>query len=100
MADLLAASCCRCRRRCWRPPAIFSFIWTWDDFFGPLVYLNDMGSYTVPARPARPSSTSSGKSDFGALFAMSVVALVPVFIFFLFFQRLLIEGIATTGMKR
>jgi multiple sugar transport system permease protein len=43
---------------------------------------------------------SSGKSDFGALFAMSVLTLVPVFVFFIFFQRLLIEGIATTGMKR
>ena len=28
--------------------AIFTFIWTWDDFFGPLVYLNDVKDYTVP----------------------------------------------------
>ena len=28
--------------------AIFSFIWTWDDFFGPLIYLNDQANYTVP----------------------------------------------------
>lgn len=79
--------------------AIFSFIWTWDEFFAPLVYLNDMGSYTVQLG-LRAFVDSSGKSDFGALFAMSVVTLVPVFLFFLFFQRLLIEGIATTGMKR
>jgi multiple sugar transport system permease protein len=79
--------------------AIFSFIWTWDEFFAPLVYLNDMGSYTVQLG-LRAFVDSSGKSDFGALFAMSVVTLVPVFIFFFFFQRLLIEGIATTGMKR
>lgn len=79
--------------------AIFSFIWTWDEFFAPLVYLNDMGSYTVQLG-LRAFVDSSGKSDFGALFAMSVVTLVPVFVFFLFFQRLLIEGIATTGMKR
>ena len=32
--------------------AIFTFIWTWDDFFGPLIYLNDMSTYTVAARPA------------------------------------------------
>ena len=42
---------------------------------------------------------STGKSDWGALFAMSVVTLLPVFAFFLFFQRLLIEGIATTGLR-
>jgi multiple sugar transport system permease protein len=79
--------------------AIFTFIWTWDEFFAPLVYLNDMGSYTVQLG-LRAFVDSSGKSDFGALFAMSVVTLVPVFVLFLFFQRLLIEGIATTGMKR
>ena len=79
--------------------AIFSFIWTWDEFFAPLIYLNDMGSYTVQLG-LRAFVDSSGKSDFGALFAMSVLTLVPVFVFFIFFQRLLIEGIATTGMKR
>ncbi len=79
--------------------AVFSFIWTWDDFFAPLIYLNDMNSYTVQLG-LRAFVDSSGKSDFGALFAMSVLTLVPVFVVFVFFQRLLIEGIATTGMKR
>jgi multiple sugar transport system permease protein len=79
--------------------AIFTFIWTWDEFFAPLIYLNDMGSYTVQLG-LRAFVDSSGKSDFGGLFAMSVVTLIPVFILFLLFQRLLIEGIATTGMKR
>jgi multiple sugar transport system permease protein len=78
--------------------AIFTFIFTWDDFFGPLVYLNDMGSYTVQLG-LRSFVDSTGKSDFGALFAMSTVTLLPVFGFFVFFQRLLIQGIATTGLK-
>jgi multiple sugar transport system permease protein len=78
--------------------AIFSFIFTWDDFFGPLVYLNDMGSYTVQLG-LRSFVDSTGKSDWGALFAMSTVTLLPVFAFFVFFQRLLIQGIATTGLK-
>ncbi|MGQ3164976.1 MAG: carbohydrate ABC transporter permease, partial [Agrobacterium sp.] len=43
---------------------------------------------------------STGSSDRTTLFAMTNLSLVPVFLFFLFFQRLLIEGIATTGMKR
>ena len=79
--------------------AIFSFIWTWDDFFGPLIYLNDINTYTVQLG-LRSFVDSTGSSDWSSLFAMSNLSLVPVFLFFLFFQRLLIEGIATTGMKR
>jgi len=79
--------------------AIFTFIWTWDDFFGPLIYLSEMRSYTVMLG-LRTFTDSTGMSDYGGLFAMSVLSLVPIFLFFLFFQRLLIEGIATTGMKR
>jgi multiple sugar transport system permease protein len=79
--------------------AIFSFIWTWDDFFGPLIYLNDMQNFTVQLG-LRSFVDSWSQSDWGGLFAMSTLSLVPVFFFFLFFQRLLIEGIATTGMKR
>jgi multiple sugar transport system permease protein len=78
--------------------AIFTFIWTWDDFVGPLVYLTDMANYTVQLG-LRSFVDSTGKSDWGALFAMSVLTLLPVFAFFLFFQRLLIEGIATTGLR-
>jgi multiple sugar transport system permease protein len=79
--------------------AIFTFIWTWDDFFGPLIYLNRMSDYTVMLG-LRTFTDSTGLSDYGGLFAMSILSLVPIFIFFLSFQRLLIEGIATTGMKR
>jgi multiple sugar transport system permease protein len=78
--------------------AIFTFIFTWDDFFGPLVYLNDIQSYTVQLG-LRSFVDSTGKSDWGALFAMSVLTLLPVFAFFVFFQRLLIQGISTTGLK-
>ncbi|MFY8031105.1 MAG: carbohydrate ABC transporter permease [Devosia sp.] len=79
--------------------AVFTFIWTWDDFFAPLIYLNEMKQYTVMLG-LRTFTDSTGESDFGGLFAMSVLSLVPIFVFFLLFQRLLIEGIATTGMKR
>ncbi|MGL3104500.1 carbohydrate ABC transporter permease [Bradyrhizobium sp. BR 1432] len=79
--------------------AIFSFLWTWDDFFGPLIYLNDMQAYTVQLGLSFLVDSTSN-SDWSGLFAMSILSLVPIFFFFLFFQRLLIEGIATTGMKR
>ena len=78
--------------------AIFTFLWTWDDFFGPLIYLNEMQDYTVQLG-LRSFIDSTGTSSWSQLFAMSLLSLVPVFLFFVFFQRLLIEGIATTGMK-
>ena len=78
--------------------AIFSFIWTWDVFFGPLIYLNDMAHYTVPLA-LRSFIDSTGRSEWGPLFAMSILSLVPVFAVFLFFQRLIIQGIAMSGLK-
>jgi multiple sugar transport system permease protein len=79
--------------------AIFSFIWSYDDFFGPLVYLNDVHRYTVPLA-LRTFVDDTGRSDWGPLFAMSVLSLVPLFAIFVFFQRYLIQGIATSGLKR
>jgi multiple sugar transport system permease protein len=79
--------------------AIFSFIWTWDDFLGPLIYLNNIANYTVPLA-LRAFVDSTGLSAWGQLFAMSTLSLVPVFVFFLFFQRLIIRGVAMSAMKR
>jgi multiple sugar transport system permease protein len=79
--------------------AIFSFLWTWNDFLGPLVYLNDASTYTVPLA-LRSFVDATGQSAWGQLFAMSVLAMLPVFLFFLCFQRLIIEGVAHSGMKR
>ena len=79
--------------------AIFTFIFTWDDFFGPLVYLSDVRKYTV-SLGLRTFVDGNGISIWGAVFAMSCLALVPVLLLFLFFQRFLIQGIATTGVKR
>ena len=78
--------------------AIFSFIWVWEDFLGPLIYLNDIKTFTVPLA-LRLFVDSQGESAFGQMFAMSVTSLVPVIIFFILFQKLIIRGIATTGMK-
>jgi multiple sugar transport system permease protein len=78
--------------------AIFSFIWTWDDFFGPLIYLNDARNYTAPLA-LRAFVDSSGRSEWGPLFAMSTLSLVPVFLVFLAGQRLIMRGIATQGLK-
>ena len=77
---------------------IFTFIWTWNDFFSQLIYLTDPHMYTVPVA-LRGFVDSTSSSSWGSMFAMSVVSLVPVFLAFLFGQRFLIKGIATTGIK-
>jgi multiple sugar transport system permease protein len=78
--------------------SIFSFIWTWNEFFRQLVYLSDVSEWTVPVA-LRQFIDSTGQSAVGPMFAMSVLSLLPVFLFFLFFQRLLVEGINTSGIK-
>jgi multiple sugar transport system permease protein len=78
--------------------AIFTFIWTWSDFFGPLIYLRI--PETFPAAVALKGFLDvQSSSDFGSMFAMSVVSLLPLFIVFLVGQRYLIKGFATTGIK-
>ena len=78
--------------------AIFTFIWTWSDFFTPLIYLTDPVAYTVPVA-LRSFLDATAGSNWGAMFAMSVVTLIPLFLVFLFGQRFLVKGIATTGGK-
>ena len=78
--------------------AIFSMIWVWEDFLAPLIYLNDIQSYTVPLA-LRLFVDREGTSAFGQMFAMSVLSLVPVLLAFVAFQKLIIRGIATSGMK-
>jgi multiple sugar transport system permease protein len=78
--------------------AIFTFIWTWDDFFSQLVYLSDVSTYTVPLA-LRAFLDSSGGSTWGPMLAMAVLSLVPILGFFLIFQRRITEGISTTGLK-
>lgn len=78
--------------------AIFTFIWTWNDFFGQLIFLTDPAMYTVPIA-LRTFLDSTGESSWGPMFAMSVISLLPLFLVFLFGQRYLVKGIATTGIK-
>lgn len=78
--------------------AIFTFIWTYEDFLTPLVYLSDIRLYTVP-QGLRLMMSTTGQSSWGPLLAMSLLSLVPLLVIFLFFQKRLIDGIATTGLK-
>ncbi|ANS62938.1 putative sugar ABC transporter, permease protein [Streptomyces lincolnensis] len=78
--------------------AIFTFIWTWNDFYTQLIYLTDPDMYTTPLA-LRTFVDQQTATDWGSVFAMSVVSLVPVFLIFLTGQRFLLRGIATTGGK-
>jgi multiple sugar transport system permease protein len=78
--------------------AIFTFIWTWNDFFSQLIYISNPIRYTI-ALGLRAFLDATSRSAFGPMFAMSILSLLPIFIFFISAQRLLIEGISTTGLK-
>ncbi len=78
--------------------ALFTFINTWNDFLGPLLYLVRPETWTV-AQGLNGFLDATGESAFGPLFAMATLSLAPIVGFFLVAQRLLIEGIATSGLK-
>lgn len=78
--------------------AIFTFIWSWNDFIGPLLYLNEPDKYTV-SLGLKLFIDQDSVADYGGMVAMSMVALLPVLLFFLAFQRYLVEGAATSGLK-
>lgn len=78
--------------------AIFSFIWAWNDFLGPLIYLNEPDKYTV-ALGLKMFMDQDSLADYGGMIAMSLASLLPVLLFFLAFQRHLVEGAATSGLK-
>ena len=69
---------------------VFSFIWTYNDFMTPLIYLNDVKKYTVPVA-LRMFVDNAGKSNWGGLLAMSLVGMLPSIIIFFSAQRYFIE---------
>ena len=78
--------------------AIFSFIWRWDDYLSALLYVNRANMRPVSLALQLFNDPSSG-SDIGSTLAMSTLSIVPATIIFLIFQKSLVEGIASTGIK-
>jgi multiple sugar transport system permease protein len=78
--------------------AIFTFIWTWNDFLSQMLYLSSPKTFTV-SLALRMFIDATGTSSWGALFAMSVLSLIPLLVVFILFQRYLIEGITSGGLK-
>lgn len=78
--------------------AIFSFYWKWNDFMGPLLYLNTPSKYPASIALSLFSDPST-MTDWGSLFAMSTLSLLPIIAIYFLFQRHITEGISTTGLK-
>lgn len=77
--------------------AIFSFVFSWNDFLGPLIYLSSPEKRTIQLA-IRTFQTING-TDFALVMAAAVCATLPIIIIYLFAQKYFIEGIAMTGGK-
>jgi multiple sugar transport system permease protein len=77
--------------------AVFSFLNAWNDFLGPLLYLQSPDSYTI-AVGLQVFLTQHG-ADWALLMAASTMAVIPVIIVFFFAQKQFIQGIVLTGLK-
>jgi multiple sugar transport system permease protein len=79
--------------------ALFTFLWTWDDFMTPLLYLTKPETFSV-SRALRTFVGDAGSvSNWGGALAMSTLSMVPPFILFFCLQKYFVQGISTTGIK-
>lgn len=79
--------------------ALFTFLWTWDDFFNHLLYLTRPDTFTV-SRALRTFVGDAGAvSNWGGALAMATLSVAPAFILFFALQKYFVEGISTTGLK-
>ena len=77
--------------------AIFTFMGSWNDFMGPLIFLDNVAKYTLPVGIAL--FQTSYYAEYGITLAAACLATAPALLVFMFFQRYIIEGIALTGLK-
>ncbi len=76
---------------------IFTFVNTWNDFLGPLIYLKTESKKTLQI--GLRMFIGQNSSEYGLIMAASVLSLIPVLIVFLSLQKYFVEGIAATGVK-
>jgi multiple sugar transport system permease protein len=77
--------------------AVFTFLGTWNDFFGPLIYLNDQDQFTVAL--ALATFVRRVGVRWNEMMAANLVAVIPVLLLYFFVQNKLIGGIASVGIK-
>jgi len=76
---------------------IFTFMGSWNNFLGPLVFLDSVDKYTLPVGVAL--FQTSYYAEYGLTLAACVLCTIPVIVVFMLFQRHIIEGISLTGLK-
>jgi multiple sugar transport system permease protein len=77
--------------------AVFTFLYTWHDFFGPLIYLTDQSQY--PLSLGLFAFRSQRTTEWALMMAASTLVTLPLIVVFFFTQRYFLEGIAVTGIK-
>ena len=83
--------------------ALFRFLWSWNDYLGPLIYLNQEKLYPIALGIERLRRTATGMGNtalaYPHLMAVSTLVALPIIIIFFVAQRTFVEGISTTGLK-
>ena len=78
--------------------AMFQFMWAWNDFFNPLIYINSVKRYPL-ALGLRMTMDTNAAVSWNNILAMALVSILPMVLLFFFAQKHFVEGISTTGMK-
>lgn len=78
--------------------ALFQFMWTMNDFMGPLIYISSVKKFPVSIA-LKMSMDATASIEWAAVLAMSVIALLPSLIVFFLGQKYFVEGVSSTGMK-
>jgi multiple sugar transport system permease protein len=78
--------------------ALFTFLWTYNDFFNPLIFLNDPSNFTL-SLGVYQFVVNHGVANIGAIMAYSLILTVPPIVLFFFTQRTMIRGITMSGLK-
>ncbi len=78
--------------------ALFTFLGTWNDFLGPLIYLQDQHNFTLSVGLSAYRSQAGG-TPWNLMMAASSMVVAPIIVLFFFTQKLFIQGIAATGLK-
>ena len=76
---------------------IFTFVFTWNDFLGPRLYLINQNLWTIQI--GMRMFIGQHATEFGLIMAIATVSLIPILVVFLSLQRFFVQGIATSGLK-
>ncbi len=78
--------------------ALFQFLFCWNDFLGPMIFLTEPSTFTM-ALGLQQYQSQHGGSEWHLLMAASVLLVLPIIVLFFFMQKTFIQGISTTGVK-